>query len=105
VRFSTYLHYVAPLIGWPRVRRIIDTMLALVFLSAGILSGGSVYDRDGRRVGEIRESPYGGGVDIYDPKGNRIGDGRVSPYDGSIRVYDPKSQKPLYEIRPDRRTR
>lgn len=75
----------------------------ILLLGASVLSGSTIYDRDGRRVGEIRESPYRGGVDIYDEKGNRIGDGRVSPYDGSIRVYDPRTYQPLYEIRPDRK--
>jgi hypothetical protein len=80
--------------------------LALVFLVVASAFGADlrVLDRDGRRVGEVRENPYGG-VDIYDAKGNRLGYGRTSPYDPkTLELFDARGRRGI-DVQPRKEKR
>jgi hypothetical protein len=69
----------------------------MVLIVAGILlaqvSTGDVFDKDGGRLGTIRENPYGG-FDLYDKDFKRRGYGKTSPYDPTvIELFDSRSNR------------
>jgi hypothetical protein len=71
--------------------------VVVAFFSAAILlaqaSTSDVFDKNGRRVGIVKENPYGG-FDLYDKDFNRLGYGRASPYDPSvIELFDSKGNR------------
>lgn len=79
--------------------RSLKFMLVLTSLLA--FADQDLFDKDGRRLGNVTRD-RAGGYEVFDSKGNRIGTGKEAP-DGSIRVYDPKTYQPLYEIKPRER--
>jgi hypothetical protein len=75
-------------------------------LLAGLLLGGllvmpdgTVYDREGQRLGYVKESRPGI-YDLYDNRSRRFGYGRPTP-DGRIEFFDKNSRR-ILTIQPER---
>lgn len=67
--------------------------------AAGGTIDGRIFDRDGKRIGEIRRDRWGG-YEIFDEKSRRLGYGRESSDGRTIEFFAPDGRR-LFELRRD----